>query len=212
MAYPTVDQFKVALANSPLAAITQEHIFAGLPYVFRDEPASNGLLIGHVSDALCVLEQNVIVVGSAKIGFSLNPNSFPREFLDTSDIDVIVVSEELFDKVWMTLLEWQYPRRLVNLGGSEQKWAASRRKDIYWGWMVPDEISYQGLSFPDALRPLRDIAVQWFNTFQTLSLYPEFAARTVSGRLYRTWDHALRYHTDGLRQIRDGIVTRQKGA
>lgn len=114
---------------------------SGLPYVFRDEPASNDLLTGHLCDALGVLEQNIIVVGSAKVGFSLNPNNFPREFAETSDIDVIVVNKALFDRVWMTLLEWHYPRRLLNLGRSEGKWAANRRKDIYWGWVVPDQLS-----------------------------------------------------------------------
>jgi hypothetical protein len=212
MAYLTVEQFREALVSGSLAAIAQQYIFTGVPYVFRDEPASNSLLTGHVCHELRVAQANVVVVGSAKTGFSLNPNNFPRGFSDTSDIDVIVVSEQLFDKVWMTLLEWQYPRRLISLGGPEQRWAASRRKDIYWGWIVPDEISYEGLAFPNVLRPLRDISAQWFNTFQKLSLYREFVARTVSGRLYRTWDHALRYHTDGLRQIRDKIVRAQKGA
>ncbi|MFH1370110.1 MAG: hypothetical protein ABII09_02325 [Planctomycetota bacterium] len=206
MAYLTAEQFKETLANNSLAAIAQHHVFQGLPYVFRDEPASNDLLVGNLCDALDVYEQNVIVIGSAKVGFSLNPNNFPRKFSETSDIDVIVISEELFDKVWMILLEWQYPRRLLNLGGLEGRWAATRRKDIYWGYMVPDEISYQGLSFPEALKPLRDVSAQWFNTFQSLSLHPEFASRTISGRLYRTWDHALRYHTDGLRQIRNRII------
>jgi hypothetical protein len=212
MAYLTVDQFKEALAESPLAAVVQQHVFRGLPYVFRDEPASNNLLIGHLCGELSVLEQNVVVVGSAKIGFSMNPDSFPREFSDTSDIDVIVVSDVLFDRVWMTLLEWQYPRRGINLGRIEDEWARFRRKEIYWGWLVPNEIRYEGLSFPDTLKPLRNISAKWFNTFQGLSLYPEFARRQVSGRLYRTWEHALRYHTDGLRRIRDRIATLQKGA
>jgi hypothetical protein len=212
MAYLTVGQFKEALANSPLPAITQQHVFDGLPYVFRDEPTSNDLLVRHVSEALGVPGENITIVGSAKIGFSLNPNNFPREFSDASDIDVVVVSEELFDRVWMILLEWHYPRRNMELGRVEGGWMRSRRGDIYWGWLVPDEIHYEGLSFPNVLRPLRDISAKWFDTFQSLSLYPEFAAHRVSGRLYRTWDHAIRYHTDGLRQIRDAIVTRQKGA
>jgi hypothetical protein len=212
MAYLTVDQFKETLLKSPLEVMAEQHIFTGMPYVFRDEPASNDLLVEHLCEAMGVSDQNIVVVGSAKIGFSLNPDNFPREFSDTSDIDIVVVSEELFDRVWMILLEWHYPRRNMPLGRVEGGWMRSRRGDIYWGWLVPDEIHYEGLSFPHVLKPLRDISTKWFNTFQSLSLYPEFAAHRVSGRLYRTWDHAIRYHTDGLRQIRDAIVARQKGA
>ena len=212
MAYLTVDQFKEVLTNSPLPVVAQKHIFGGLPYVFRDEPTSHDLLISYLSDTLEVLPENVVVVGSAKTGFSLHPERFPRGFSEVSDIDVIVVSQDLFDKVWMILLEWHYPRRNMELGRVEGGWMRSRRGDIYWGWLVPDRIHYEGLSFPAILKPLRDFSTKWFNTFQSLSLYPEFAAHEVSGRLYRTWDHALRYHTDGLRQIRERIVIAQKGA
>ncbi|MCL5279111.1 MAG: site-specific DNA-methyltransferase [Planctomycetes bacterium] len=37
MAYLTANQFKEALINSPLAAIIEQHVFTGLPYVFRDD-------------------------------------------------------------------------------------------------------------------------------------------------------------------------------
>jgi hypothetical protein len=211
MAYLTVEQFKDTLANDPLASITQQHIFGGTPYVFRHDPEYYDLLIGHVRQGINVLKENIIVVGSAKTGFSLNPDNFPREFSETSDIDVVVVSPELFDRVWLILLAWHYPRRLVNLGAVEGNWARLRRKDIYWGWFVPDQIRYEGISFPEALKPLRDFSVTWFDTFQSLSLLPEFGSRTVSGRLYRTWEHALRYHVEGLRMIRHRIFDAQKG-
>lgn len=202
------EDFKSIILTTPLDSVVHQYLFQGLPYVFRDKPASLDLLIKHLSSSIKLTEENIRVVGSAKMGFSLNPDNFPRGFSDTSDIDVIVVNEELFDRIWMTLLEWQYPRRLVQLGHVEGEWAQRRRKDIYWGWLVPSEIRYDGLSFPDVLRPLRDISAQWFNAFQSLSLYPDFAARTISGRLYRSWEHALRYHVDGLRQIHNRISPR----
>lgn len=212
MAYLTVDEFKHTLINSSLDSIVKRHIFQGVPYVFRETPESSSLLIQHVCEAFRLPEENVFVVGSARSGFSLNPENFPRMFSDTSDIDVVVISEELFDNVWMKILEWHYPRRLQNLGHDEGNWARLRRKEIYWGWLVPSEIHYEGLSFPDILKPLRDISVTWFNAFQSLSLYPVFAPRTVSGRLYRTFDHALYYHIEGLRLIREKIQASEQGA
>jgi hypothetical protein len=205
MPYLSIDEFKRIVLSTPLSTVVQEHIFQGMPYAFREKPEALNLLIQHLSSAMQLSEQSVVIVGSAKIGFSLNPDNFPRRFSEVSDIDVLIVSEYLFDRVWMTLLEWHYPRRLLNLGRVENEWVRFRRKEIYWGWLVPTQIRYEGLSFPGILKPLRDISAQWFDAFQSLSLYPEFAARSVKGRLYRTWDHALRYHMDGLRQIRDVI-------
>jgi hypothetical protein len=205
MSYLSIDEFKRIVLSTPLSTVVQEHIFQGMPYVFREKPEALNLLTRHLSTAMHLSEQSIVVVGSAKIGFSLNPDNFPRRFSDVSDIDVIVVNEDLFDRVWMTLLRWHYPRRLLKLGRAENEWVRDRRKDIYWGWLVPTQIRYEGLSFPGILKPLRDISAQWFNAFQGLSLHPEFATRSVSGRLYRTWDHALRYHEEGLRQIQNVI-------
>ena len=211
MSYLTVEEFKKFILTTPLRSVVQQYIFAGIPYVFQKRSKDLQLLANHLCAAMPIKGQDVAVVGSAKVGFSLNPDNFPRLFSDNSDIDIIVISEGLFDRVWMTLLEWQYPRRLLNLGRFEGEWAQLRRKEIYWGWLVPTEVRYDGLSFPDILKPLRDISANWFNAFQGLSLYPEFAARTISGRLYRTWEHALRYHMEGLRLIRERILTSQKG-
>lgn len=206
MTYTNSEDFKSIILTTPLDSVVHQYIFQGIPYVFRDKPAALDLLIKHLSSAIKLDEENIRVVGSAKMGFSLNPDNFPRGFSDASDIDVIVINEQLFDRIWMTLLEWHYPRRLMQLGRVEGEWAQLRRKEIYFGWLVPDEIHYEGLSFPNVLKPLRDISALWFNSFRSLSLYPEFAARTISGRLYRSWEHALRYHTEGLRQIRTKIT------
>jgi hypothetical protein len=211
MPYLSAQEFETVLLSKPLDLIVEEFIFQGEPYVFRNQFAFFNLLIKHLSKELGVAEQNMTIVGSAKVGFSLNPENFPRQFSETSDIDVLVISEQLFDTIWMTLLKWHYPRRFVSLGKTEGEWQQRRRKEIFWGWLVPNEIQYEGISFPEVLKPLRDLSVKWFNAFQSLSLYPEFAARTVTGRLYRTREHALRYHVEGLRQIHSRLVRTRKG-
>jgi len=203
MSHLSIDEFRAALLVRPLEALVREYIFQGLAYAFRQKPESMEILHRHLFRTLNLSQRNVIVVGSAKLGFSLSPDTFPRQFSEESDIDVLVVDESLFDRLWLTLLKWQYPRRLVQLGRPDAEWASCRRKEVYWGWLTPDRIRFEGLSFPDELRPLRDISTRWFNAFRSLSEYREFAARNVTGRLYRTWHHAFLYHVEGLRQIRE---------
>lgn len=206
-----IDDFREILLDNPLDSIVSRYLFSGVPYAFREEPDSENLLKQHLSQELNVEQEDVIVVGSGRVGFSLNPDNFPRGFSETSDIDVVVISDGLFDEIWMTLLSWHYPRRGMSLGRVEGDWARLRRKDIYWGWLVPSDIRYEGLSFPDILNPLRDISTKWFNAFQSLSLIPQFASRTVSGRLYRTKKHAVQYHVEGLRLIREKIKASKEG-
>jgi hypothetical protein len=211
MPHPTVDEFKSIIVNDPLETIARSYILEGVPYVFRERPETMNILRTHLHNELGASKDNIIVVGSGKIGFSLNPDTFPRLFSDDSDIDVVVVDGCLFDTVWFTMLRWHYPRRGTNLGGVDAPWARERRRELYWGWFVPSDIRYEGLSFPNALKPLRDISTKWFNAFRSLSQYPELTSRNVSGRLYRTWDHALLYHTEGLRLVKKTVEEAAKG-
>jgi hypothetical protein len=102
---------------------------------------------------LNVDKNNIVIVGSAQVGFSLSPDNFPRRFTARSDIDVVVVDERLFDTVWYTLLKWHYPRRQT-LPREDWEWTAQRRKDLYWGWFVPNKLKFNGLSFPAFLKPI----------------------------------------------------------
>ncbi|MDA2925672.1 hypothetical protein MYX78_00295 [Acidobacteria bacterium AH-259-G07] len=201
MFYPTVEEFKEVLLARPLDSVVNDYIFTGTPFVFRGRPETMNELREHLLKSLSVSEQDVVVVGSAKIGFSLNPHNFSRQFTDQSDIDIVVVNETLFDKIWKVLLSWSYPRR-YRLVGSENEWEEQRKDDLYWGWFRPDKIRYEGLSLPRLLEPLRDLSTDWFNAFQSLSIYSELAARDVSGRLYRTWPHALMYYENSLGKIK----------
>jgi len=205
---PTLEEFQTALLNRPLDEVVANYVLTGTPFVFEAQPEALLRLQNHVARALSVHAANVIVVGSAQVGFSLSPDNFPRRFSRESDIDVAVIDEPLFDRVWHTLLKWHYPRRL-NLPTGDWRWTSDRRKELYWGWFVPDRIRFTGLSLPTALKPIRDCSSLWFNTFRSLSRYPEFAGRDVSGRLYRTREHLNMYQAEGLRQIRDVLRNRE---
>jgi hypothetical protein len=201
MACPSIEEFKTLLQRETAEKIAQEYIFGGDVFIAETYPRVLNTLRRHLCPRIGLEEQDVIIVGSAKIGFSLDPESFPRRYSAKRDIDVLVVSEALFDRYWHTMLRWHYPRRLERLPKSDWNWVMNRRENLYWGWFHPDEIGYEGLLFPDTLKPLRDLKTLWFNSFKSLSMYEEFMGRDVNGRLYRTWEHALLYQSSGLRQI-----------
>jgi hypothetical protein len=205
--YPTKESFAQLILYQPLEQVVRDHIFAGMPFAFRDRPQALHTLKAHLASRLRVSEANVIVVGSGRIGFSLSPDTFFRGFSADSDLDILVVDDRLFDVIWCTLLKWNYPSR-GQLGGHDWEWAKGRREDIFWGRFMPHKIRFRGLSFPRTLAPVRNLCTAWFDAFGSLSRYsehPEFATRHVSGYLYRTWDHALEYHVEGLRLIQAAI-------
>jgi len=205
-----LDQFTKDLRSLSAEDVVKSYLFKGEPFVFRDQPESLNILRRHLSQHLKVAENSIVIVGSAQTGFSLAPDSFPRAFHSGSDIDVVVVDATLFDRLWQDILRWHYPRRSMRLPDSDWQWRIERGNDIYWGWFAPDRIRYEGISFPTMLKPLRDTSTLWFNAFRSLGLLPEFASRDVSGRLYRTWDHATLYHAEGLRHIARRLASKGK--
>lgn len=205
-AHPTVAEFKELLLNQSLEETAKSQVFTGMPYAFLMQPAAMGVLRKHLAGQLGIAPDDIVIIGSAQIGFSLSPDNFPRAFTKDSDIDVLLVDAKMFDAIWNTLLAWHYPRRFW-LDGADWEWAKRRKDEIYWGWLEPSEIHYRGLSFPDVLRPMRDLSANWFNAFKSLARYPEFMGRDVNGRLYRTWDHALAYQVASLKKIKALIQT-----
>src|SRR5581483_11255792 len=89
------------------------------PYVFESKPEMWSLFKNQLALRLGTSADSIRVIGSGRLGFSLKPGNNLREFQDTSDIDVIVISPDLFDELWQRLLEAAYPRppMLQRLGG-----------------------------------------------------------------------------------------------
>lgn len=72
------------------------------------ESSQSYALKSKICDKLNVGFDNVIIVGSCKLGFSIKPTKRFVPFGDESDIDVAIVSPTLFENVWRTALEYKY--------------------------------------------------------------------------------------------------------
>lgn len=198
-AYPTASEFARLLQVTQLDWILENHVLTGLPYHFCDNPELYEEMVSVLAHDLNVDEEDIRVVGSARIGFSLAPPRFGQPFDAFSDIDVIVVSPALFDPSWVDIvtnrhLRWSRLRPKTQ----ERLKAHQSHHYIYQGWIYPMSVS-------EAL----GIGEQWFNAFNGLSKIPELSNRNVNARLYRSWDHARYYHRRGLRQIKRNLEGQQ---
>lgn len=127
----------------------------------------------------------VIITGSAKLGFSLcektkNEKTLPRYrlFSADSDIDVAVISPAIFNKIWLELsghfhrTTW-FPKNAGRLGDY-----------LMIGWLRPDH-------FPRGVRlPLCD---NWWETFRKLTRDPVFGRRRISGGAFQSRAHLVQY-------------------
>ena len=193
--HPTKDEFVELLNTCPVEWIVDNHVFHGLPFYELHQPHVYRLMMSAISKGLRVPQQDICVIGSARIGFSLSPEKFGTAFNEFSDIDICVVSHSLFDPSWLDILRRDRKRGIV-LTRQTKSHLRRHREDHYL---------YNGWIYPESIVSVLRLGERWLATFNGLSRIPELASRSVSGRLYRTWDHARLYHEWSLDKVKQRI-------
>ena len=119
----------------------------------------------------------VLVVGSAKLGFSIAPGKKYKIFGENSDIDVVIISSYFFELIWKNL------RRYESQGGYWE-YNESFKKFFFRGWIRPDKLP------PDHKF---EFAKEWWEFFNTLSVSREFDLVRIRGAIYKDWDFLESY-------------------
>ncbi|HEU0301634.1 MAG TPA: hypothetical protein VFR37_19420 [Longimicrobium sp.] len=155
----------------------RKRVIFGTSYVFPNND-DHFALISSVADHFKVHPANVLIVGSAKLGFSIAPKKRYRYFNDRSDIDVVVVSEQLFDEIW-----WEIHSTAVRRFDWPQR--QDFAKYLMRGWIRPD-------MFPNINTPR---VSNWWNFFTDLSRH---VGVRVRGALFRNWNFLESYHGENI--------------
>jgi hypothetical protein len=175
-----------------------------IPFVFETEPATWDAFRTEIIMQLKVAETDIRIIGSARLGFSLKPYANLKMFNTKSDIDVVIVNADLFDWLWYALLEVAYPTPWLkeHYGG----WLASRKNELYKGWLTPLEIKLDAKIFGKKAKPILEFNSRWFNALKQASRHPPRRHENVNGRLYRSWKHADIYHLNSLAELRKSLT------
>jgi len=113
---------------------------------------------------------DTVIVGSGKLGFSIKPSKRYECFGDDSDIDIAVVSTELFQKVW----EEAY---LYKKGGADWPGQNSFFKYLSAGWIRPDKLpSSDDFAF----------SAKWWDFFNTMTSLETYGPYKIRAGLYHS--------------------------
>jgi hypothetical protein len=137
-----------------------------------------------------VQSANVAIVGSAKIGFSLNPKKAFEPFDDEdSDIDVILVSKPKFEEFWAELVRAYYSATPIN---------KLHYKDIFRKFLAIE----RDLDIPS------DRITRWHQTMDSVKrdFFTEFSiSNPIRYRVYESWDAVMDYHASGMNRLRSTL-------
>jgi hypothetical protein len=148
-----VATFRQRLTEFQPREIVQRYITSGGCAMVDAEQLAEGAQ--RISSHFDVHHTSVFVVGSAKLGFSIAPEKRFRAFGEESDIDIAIVSTELYLRIW---------RQLAALLNADPTFRWNRHNLLkarhLTGWLRPDALP------PSSALPLAD---QWFEFFRELT-------------------------------------------
>lgn len=77
------------------------------PYIFKDRPLIFEKIKEYLSNLLSVELHDILLIGSAKTGFSLSTDNYGRPFTDKSDLDFTIINETLFQSLKADYDNWK---------------------------------------------------------------------------------------------------------
>ena len=188
----TLEEFKVIIENSTISdlEIVQGYITHGSPFVFTGDEQKYFLLKKEIADHLGLNPQSVIMIGSAKLGFSINPLKLWKPFNDESDIDMVIISDRIFLEFWRELFNFNIGLQVRS--EDEDRMYRSFLEYFFKGWLRPDLFPFQYVG-----------RREWFNFFKSIS-YKEFGNNKITGAVFYDLNFYESYHTQNIRAIRTG--------
>ena len=170
--------------------ILDRYFHSGIPAVFSGaNPDEEARLKNDVARGLFgafqlrVHPYQLQIAGSAHLGYSPVPDKLGKPFNpEVSDIDIAVVSQELFDHWWTEL----------QTGGLDAATRSTVSRDLFFGFINPAVV-----------RDVSEMGGRWWSTFGSLRTD---RAVGVRGRLYRTYWSMQSYHRLAVLRGREKLL------
>lgn len=177
--------FKQDLDALAARQIVQKHITFGETAVLS--VAQHFELRCHVAEHFKIHPHAVVVVGSAKLGFSIKPTRRYGMFGNGSDIDLALVSSELFIRYWRDL------QQFVDSGGYWEKIQRFQGK-FFDGWIRPD------------LMPSSSKDTQaWWEFFREMTGSGKYGPYKITAGIYLDWNCLERYQIRAVTSCKDEV-------
>ncbi len=206
----SADLKSLILSVDNLDIVAKVFILEGTPYVFSKSPMKYMIFREQVAEKFEVGYQDVCIVGSAKLGYSPSPQKYGKAFAEQSDVDVVIISDKLFDQGSLKLFQH------LNSVGPGITFDDDRKKPTNveagdWKQIKESVRNYVYQNFNPALLP--DHSSMKFDIFQKIrstsplfmALEPAVFVSKIRCRIFRNWKAAEDYYANTLRQLKNKL-------
>ncbi|MBC2659697.1 hypothetical protein H7A76_30045 [Pseudomonas sp. MSSRFD41] len=189
--------FLQELVNSPPDIIASIWIINRIPFPFNGDAKCYEEWRKKLAKLVEVDASEILITGSGAFGISLNPNKNYKEFDDSSDIDVAIISEYFFNTSW---------RYLRNIGAQRHSLPQAAKQSIrdhveryiYWGTIATDKIL-----------PYLPFGKVWLSALEEMAKEAPTKNRTIKARIYKDFDSLRAYQVNNLTNLRSSEIEKR---
>jgi len=215
-----VDSFKndvLELYKDNLIDVVRKNLINGSSYFFEHKNIVDDeyFIKKDLSDVLNIHPNNILIVGSAKLGFSIKPEKNRIEYkfkpfrfeeidgLEESDIDIAIIDSELFEEKLQILYKYMVGYNDSKINELFNDCSKVRRKPCFYGfsqyilkgWLRPDQM-------PIGFNLLQDIE-------EIQSKYRKKYNIKVNIGIYRSWFYFENYNIENLKNMQNILMTNE---
>lgn len=173
---------------------TRKYVIHGTPYIFKDKENEYYDFRKRISEKWNISFHEVFITGSAKLGYSYHKN---KKFDENSDIDVAIVSSDLFNEIMLRIEEfqWKIKRKTICLSVDQLVQYHKFLEYLAIGWIRPDKLPNE------LLRNERHLKNEWFDFFKSISNGKSEAGNyKVAAGVFKSYKHLENYVFYGVRE------------
>ncbi|HWQ88602.1 MAG TPA: hypothetical protein VN374_01345 [Desulfitobacteriaceae bacterium] len=189
--YASKEEFILALKGVPAVELVSQWLKNPIPHVFRDTDGRDRFFSAIQADwpEITMIQ----CAGTANWKYSLNPNKGFRPFCASSDIDVISISEDLFESTWDRMRSI-HRNRWYELPHGQRNELRRNGENVYSGFACPKWI-------PSKIDSLR------FKFLNSLDRYStsDVGFRDVNMYFFRNIHEAIDYYRRGVESAKRRI-------
>lgn len=178
----------------------RRHVTHGIPYIFNNREEEFYDFRKRISDKWKVNFYDIYITGSANLGFSYFKET---KFSYESDIDVAIVSSELYENIlkYIENFQWNIRERNILLSENDIKEYHSFLEYLAIGWIRPDKLPLQIKSNSVKLKN------DWFKFFKSISYgKSEVGNYKVTAGIYKSYYHFENYVLNGIKNHQDKLL------
>lgn len=202
--YPSAADVRRAIKNGgrdARYALARLWLSEGIPYCFRENPATYEALREWIGQRLSVDPKSITLIGSARLGYSLSPKHFGRPFSNESDLDLTIVAVGLFERLKQDFSTWSTDYKsgntIPNNNTEKQYWdknidygASTLKRGFIDSWTTPLRDSYA------ATRAVAQTMYLLQSRLRSVNGAPQI--KKASARIYKDWSSFANQVTTNL--------------